>query len=62
MYIKERKVRGKGCDDDSISWSDELQALEEIMQHMREVYSFAPSKRAFQTQFRRWGSYKNRLS
>ncbi|KAJ5096265.1 hypothetical protein NUU61_005621 [Penicillium alfredii] len=30
-------------------------ALEEIMEHMRTAYQFAPSKRAFQTQFKRWG-------
>jgi Clr5 domain len=42
--------------------SDEQQALEEIMQHMRDVYSFAPSKRAFQTQFRRWGLCQIRIS
>ncbi|KAL2808533.1 hypothetical protein BJX63DRAFT_34527 [Aspergillus granulosus] len=30
-------------------------ALEEIMEHMRNVYQFSPSKRAFQTQFKRWG-------
>ncbi|OJJ08726.1 hypothetical protein ASPVEDRAFT_47906 [Aspergillus versicolor CBS 583.65] len=30
-------------------------ALEEIMEYMRDVYQFSPSKRAFQTQFKRWG-------
>ena len=25
------------------------------MQHMKDVYSFTPSKRAYQTQFKRWG-------
>ncbi|PKX90266.1 Clr5 domain-containing protein [Aspergillus novofumigatus IBT 16806] len=30
-------------------------ALEEIMEYMRNVYQFSPSKRAFQTQFKRWG-------
>ncbi|PYI15029.1 hypothetical protein BO86DRAFT_409602 [Aspergillus japonicus CBS 114.51] len=30
-------------------------ALEEIMEYMKNVYQFAPSKRAFQTQFKRWG-------
>ncbi|KAE8154801.1 hypothetical protein BDV25DRAFT_147018 [Aspergillus avenaceus] len=30
-------------------------ALEEIMEYMRNVHQFAPSKRAFQTQFKRWG-------
>ncbi|KAB8214450.1 hypothetical protein BDV33DRAFT_182700 [Aspergillus novoparasiticus] len=30
-------------------------ALEEIMEYMKDVYQFAPSKRAFQTQFKRWG-------
>ncbi|CAI7581505.1 unnamed protein product [Penicillium pancosmium] len=30
-------------------------ALEEIMEYMRTAYQFAPSKRAFQTQFKRWG-------
>jgi hypothetical protein len=32
-----------------------MQSLEEIMQHMRDVHQFTPSKRAFQTQFKRWG-------
>ncbi|KAL9620459.1 MAG: hypothetical protein Q9160_005044 [Pyrenula sp. 1 TL-2023] len=31
------------------------QSLEEIMVHMRDMYAFTPSKRAFQTQFKRWG-------
>lgn len=31
------------------------QSLEEIMQHMRDTANFTPSKRAFQTQFKRWG-------
>ncbi|KEF56694.1 uncharacterized protein A1O9_06883 [Exophiala aquamarina CBS 119918] len=30
------------------------QSLEEIMQHMRDNLQFTPSKRAFQTQFKRW--------
>ncbi|KAL4801883.1 hypothetical protein BDV18DRAFT_154543 [Aspergillus unguis] len=30
-------------------------SLEEIMEYMRNVYQFSPSKRAFQTQFKRWG-------
>ncbi|PWY69677.1 hypothetical protein BO70DRAFT_365598 [Aspergillus heteromorphus CBS 117.55] len=30
-------------------------ALEEIMEYMKTIYQFAPSKRAFQTQFKRWG-------
>ncbi|OXV05249.1 hypothetical protein Egran_06983 [Elaphomyces granulatus] len=30
-------------------------ALEEIMEYMKTTYQFAPSKRAFQTQFKRWG-------
>lgn len=30
-------------------------ALEEIMEFMKTNYQFAPSKRAFQTQFKRWG-------
>ncbi|CAL5869337.1 uncharacterized protein PFLUO_LOCUS3566 [Penicillium psychrofluorescens] len=30
-------------------------ALEDIMEHMRTAYQFAPSKRAFQNQFKRWG-------
>ncbi|BDD60523.1 hypothetical protein MPDQ_003873 [Monascus purpureus] len=30
-------------------------ALEEIMEYMKSAYQFAPSKRAFQTQFKRWG-------
>ncbi|KAI9923451.1 hypothetical protein MW887_009312 [Aspergillus wentii] len=30
-------------------------ALEEIMEFMKNAYQFAPSKRAFQTQFKRWG-------
>ncbi|KAL2828116.1 hypothetical protein BJY01DRAFT_133570 [Aspergillus pseudoustus] len=33
----------------------EKKALEEIMEYMRNVYQFSPSKRAFQTQFKRWG-------
>ncbi|PLB49554.1 hypothetical protein P170DRAFT_510087 [Aspergillus steynii IBT 23096] len=33
----------------------EKKALEEIMEFMRNTYQFAPSKRAFQTQFKRWG-------
>ncbi|KAF9882979.1 hypothetical protein FE257_004364 [Aspergillus nanangensis] len=30
-------------------------SLEEIMEYMKNAYQFAPSKRAFQTQFKRWG-------
>ncbi|KAJ9296959.1 hypothetical protein DTO271G3_4720 [Paecilomyces variotii] len=30
-------------------------ALEEIMEYMKTNHQFAPSKRAFQTQFKRWG-------
>ncbi|KAK2754746.1 hypothetical protein FQN54_006879 [Arachnomyces sp. PD_36] len=33
----------------------EKKALEEIMDYMKVTYQFAPSKRAFQTQFKRWG-------
>ncbi|RMZ77144.1 hypothetical protein DV737_g4484, partial [Chaetothyriales sp. CBS 132003] len=33
----------------------ERRSLEDIMQHMREVFNFTPSKRAYQTQFKRWG-------
>ncbi|KAF7549816.1 hypothetical protein G7Z17_g6132 [Cylindrodendrum hubeiense] len=33
---------------------DEGRSLEDIMDHLRAVYKFTPSKRAFQTQFRRW--------
>ncbi|KAJ5804289.1 uncharacterized protein N7518_000592 [Penicillium psychrosexuale] len=33
----------------------EKKALEEIMDYMRTSCQFAPSKRAFQTQFKRWG-------
>ncbi|OJJ48058.1 hypothetical protein ASPZODRAFT_129979 [Penicilliopsis zonata CBS 506.65] len=33
----------------------EKKALEEIMDYMKNTYQFAPSKRAFQTQFKRWG-------
>ncbi|KAJ5622028.1 hypothetical protein N7528_005260 [Penicillium herquei] len=33
----------------------EKKALEEIMEYMRNYYQFSPSKRAFQTQFKRWG-------
>ncbi|TWU75247.1 hypothetical protein ED733_005837 [Metarhizium rileyi] len=33
---------------------DEGRSLEDIMNHMKTVYKFTPSKRAFQTQFRRW--------
>ncbi|KAJ5326121.1 uncharacterized protein N7506_009223 [Penicillium brevicompactum] len=32
----------------------EKKPLEEIMDYMRTAYQFAPSKRAFQTQFKRW--------
>ncbi|KAK3172214.1 hypothetical protein Dsin_033055 [Dipteronia sinensis] len=35
-------------------FTDDEQSLEEIMQHMRDNFNFTPSKRAFQTQFRRW--------
>ncbi|KAK7430135.1 hypothetical protein QQZ08_003320 [Neonectria magnoliae] len=45
---------------------DEGRSLEDIMDHMKAVYKFTPSKRAFQTQFRRWNfpskqkpAYKN---
>ncbi|EXJ61936.1 hypothetical protein A1O7_02367 [Cladophialophora yegresii CBS 114405] len=34
---------------------EERKSLEDIMQHMRDTVNFAPSKRAFQTQFKRWG-------
>ncbi|QSS62033.1 hypothetical protein I7I51_04210 [Histoplasma capsulatum] len=34
---------------------EDKKALEEIMEHMKVCYQFAPSKRAFQTQFKRWG-------
>ncbi|KAK7885525.1 hypothetical protein LTR67_010318 [Exophiala xenobiotica] len=34
---------------------EERKSLEEIMQYMRDTTNFAPSKRAFQTQFKRWG-------
>ncbi|KAJ5109790.1 hypothetical protein N7532_002435 [Penicillium argentinense] len=34
---------------------EEKRALEDIMEYMRNAYQFAPSKRAFQTQFKRWG-------
>ncbi|KIX07225.1 uncharacterized protein Z518_01878 [Rhinocladiella mackenziei CBS 650.93] len=33
---------------------EERKSLEEIMQHMRDTANFTPSKRAFQTQFKRW--------
>ncbi|PQE16948.1 Clr5 domain protein [Rutstroemia sp. NJR-2017a BBW] len=33
---------------------EEKKSLEEIMEYMKEHYSFNPSKRAFQTQFKRW--------
>ncbi|KAJ5108752.1 hypothetical protein N7456_005427 [Penicillium angulare] len=33
----------------------EKKALEEIMEYMRNYYQFSPSKRAYQTQFKRWG-------
>ncbi|KAK5992686.1 hypothetical protein PT974_06101 [Cladobotryum mycophilum] len=33
---------------------EEGKSLEEIMDHLKDVYKFTPSKRAFQTQFRRW--------
>ncbi|PNY28697.1 D-lactate dehydrogenase [Tolypocladium capitatum] len=45
---------------------EEGRSLEDIMEHMKSVHRFAPSKRAFQTQFRRWNfppkqrpAYKN---
>ncbi|KID89844.1 hypothetical protein MGU_03249 [Metarhizium guizhouense ARSEF 977] len=45
---------------------DEGRSLEDIMDHMKTVHKFTPSKRAFQTQFRRWNfppkqrpAYKN---
>ncbi|PGG99953.1 hypothetical protein GX51_06059 [Blastomyces parvus] len=34
---------------------EDKKALEEIMEYMKVCYQFAPSKRAFQTQFKRWG-------
>ncbi|OJD17289.1 hypothetical protein AJ78_02623 [Emergomyces pasteurianus Ep9510] len=34
---------------------EDKKALEEIMEYMKVYYQFAPSKRAFQTQFKRWG-------
>ncbi|KAI5289739.1 hypothetical protein KEM54_003301 [Ascosphaera aggregata] len=34
---------------------EEKRALEDIMEHLKVNYQFAPSKRAFQTQFKRWG-------
>ncbi|OAX84544.1 hypothetical protein ACJ72_01089 [Emergomyces africanus] len=34
---------------------EDKRALEEIMEYMKVCYQFAPSKRAFQTQFKRWG-------
>ncbi|KAJ9638164.1 hypothetical protein H2204_004475 [Knufia peltigerae] len=34
---------------------EERKSLEEIMQYMRDSTDFSPSKRAFQTQFKRWG-------
>ncbi|KAJ9616403.1 hypothetical protein H2200_000121 [Cladophialophora chaetospira] len=34
---------------------EERKSLEDIMQHMRDTANFTPSKRAFQTQFKRWG-------
>ncbi|CAL3973765.1 hypothetical protein PZA11_005898 [Diplocarpon coronariae] len=33
---------------------EEKKSLEEIMEYMKEHHKFAPSKRAFQTQFKRW--------
>ncbi|EHL01127.1 hypothetical protein GLAREA_11175 [Glarea lozoyensis ATCC 20868] len=33
---------------------EEKKSLEEIMDYMKEEHKFAPSKRAFQTQFKRW--------
>ncbi|TAQ86197.1 D-lactate dehydrogenase (cytochrome) [Chlorociboria aeruginascens] len=33
---------------------EEKKSLEEIMDYMKEHHKFAPSKRAFQTQFKRW--------
>ncbi|KAK2745202.1 hypothetical protein FQN55_006327 [Onygenales sp. PD_40] len=34
---------------------EDKKALEEIMEYMKVFHQFAPSKRAFQTQFKRWG-------
>ncbi|OAG34838.1 hypothetical protein AYO21_11000 [Fonsecaea monophora] len=34
---------------------EDRKSLEEIMQYMRDAANFTPSKRAFQTQFKRWG-------
>ncbi|KAH8692444.1 hypothetical protein BGW36DRAFT_363435 [Talaromyces proteolyticus] len=34
---------------------EDKKALEEIMEFMKDSYQFSPSKRAFQTQFKRWG-------
>jgi len=36
------------------TFADSPQSLEDIIQHMRDHYNFTPSKRAFQTQFKRW--------
>ncbi|EKD13261.1 hypothetical protein MBM_08704 [Drepanopeziza brunnea f. sp. 'multigermtubi' MB_m1] len=33
---------------------EEKKSLEDIMEYMKEEHQFAPSKRAFQTQFKRW--------
>ncbi|KAH8597576.1 hypothetical protein B0O99DRAFT_508289 [Bisporella sp. PMI_857] len=33
---------------------EEKKSLEEIMEYMKKEHKFAPSKRAFQTQFKRW--------
>ncbi|KAG0651639.1 hypothetical protein D0Z07_2145 [Hyphodiscus hymeniophilus] len=33
---------------------EEKKSLEEIMEYMKEEHKFAPSKRAYQTQFKRW--------
>ncbi|WEW59904.1 hypothetical protein PRK78_005386 [Emydomyces testavorans] len=34
---------------------EDKKALEDIMEYMKTTHQFAPSKRAFQTQFKRWG-------
>ncbi|KAJ4549839.1 hypothetical protein HRR78_004649 [Exophiala dermatitidis] len=54
LYIEERKVCGPRLLLPALS-ANVNKSLEEIMQHMRDTENFTPSKRAFQTQFKRWG-------
>lgn len=56
LYIEDRKV-SQNLRRASVRCplANACQSLEEIMQHMKDNANFTPSKRAFQTQFKRWG-------